>query len=230
MSKWHTCRAAQKTFCRLGSTFNDTSDPGGSRAEASALMIQGAPLTLLRSPFVGGRPFPYLRHPVRVSPVGHLPLGCPMQIRPCRIDDLPRIQALDALSFGTHHIFPDFVLRQYLDLAGPCFLLAEGDGQLLGYVLGAPSAAGDEPTGWMLSAATAPHVRGQGVAKMLGREVLNEFRRRGIGRVLATVSPDNLPSQRAQQALGFRLVSREADYLGPVEDRLVMEWRDDRLQ
>ena len=65
---------------------------------------------------------------------------------------------------------------------------------------------------------------------MLGREVLNEFRRRGIRRVLATVSPDNLPSQRAQQALGFRHVSREADYLGPGEDRLVMEWRDDTLQ
>lgn len=153
-----------------------------------------------------------------------------MQIRACRFDDLPRIQALDALSFGTHHIFPDFVLRQYLDLAGPCFLLAEGDGQLLGYVLGAPSAAGDEPTGWMLSAATAPNVRGQGVAKLLGQEVLNEFRRRGIRRVLATVSPDNLPSQRAQQALGFRVFSREADYLGPGEDRLVMEWRAEAPQ
>lgn len=150
-----------------------------------------------------------------------------MQIRPCRVDDLPSVQALDELSFGTHHLFPDFVLRQYLDLAGPCFLLAERDGGLLGYVLGAPSAAGDEPTGWMLSAATAPQARGQGVARVLGKAVLNEFGRRGIRRVLATVSPDNLASQRAQQALGFRIIAREADYLGPGEDRLVMEWRDD---
>jgi ribosomal protein S18 acetylase RimI-like enzyme len=153
-----------------------------------------------------------------------------MQIRPCHADDLPRVQALDAVSFGTHHLFPDFVLRQYLDLAGPCFLLAESEGELVGYVLGAPSAAGDEPTGWMLSAATAPHARGQGVARMLGQAVLNEFRRRGIRRVLATVSPDNLPSQRAQQALGFQMVAHEANYLGPGEDRLVMEWRDEDRQ
>jgi ribosomal protein S18 acetylase RimI-like enzyme len=150
-----------------------------------------------------------------------------MQIRPCRVDDLPRVQALDALSFGTHHLFPDFVLRQYLDLAGPCFILAERDGELLGYVLGAPSAASDEPTGWLLSAATTTQARGQGVARILGQAVLNEFGRRGIRRVLATVSPDNLASQRAQQALGFRIIAREADYLGPGEDRLVMEWRDD---
>jgi ribosomal protein S18 acetylase RimI-like enzyme len=150
-----------------------------------------------------------------------------VHIRPCRIDDLPRVQALDAVSFGTHHLFPDFVLRQYLDLAGPCFLLAERDDELLGYVLGAPSAAGDEPTGWILSAATAPKARGQGVARLLGQAVLNEFVRRGIRRVLATVSPENQSSQRAQAALGFRTIAREADYLGPGEDRLVMEWRDD---
>ncbi|WP_440028696.1 GNAT family N-acetyltransferase [Chromobacterium amazonense] len=144
-----------------------------------------------------------------------------MKLRPAQRADLAAIFAVEQAVFGSH-VYPDFFFRQALDLWPGWFWLAEDEaGQIAGYALGAPSQQPDEL--WLLSLALLPSCRGQGAGKALMQAALAAMRPQA-NTIRLTVDPAN-PAAELYRRLGFVETGREADYFGPGEARLVMQWQ-----
>lgn len=144
-----------------------------------------------------------------------------MQLRQVRLSDLPAVFAIEQAVFGSH-VYPDFFFRQALDLWPDWFWLAEDDaGAPAGYALGAPSQEPDQL--WLLSLALLPSCRGRGTGKALMQAALRAMRPRARS-VRLTVDPAN-PAAAMYRKLGFAEIGAEADYFGPGEARLLLEWQ-----
>ncbi|OYD26294.1 GNAT family N-acetyltransferase [Oceanimonas baumannii] len=141
-----------------------------------------------------------------------------MNIRAASKADLAGVYQLECDTFGSHG-YPDFFLRQAWDLWPGSMLMAEDDTGLRGYVLAGRGEVADES--WILSLAVAPAARGQGLGRKLLQAAVNELERQGCRHIKLTVLPDN-PALHLYRSLGFTEVSREEDYFGPGEPRLVM--------
>ncbi|MDI3287598.1 N-acetyltransferase [Polyangium sp. 15x6] len=136
--------------------------------------------------------------------------------------DIKAVFAVERDVFGTH-VYPDFFFRQALDLWGDTFFVADGEnGALDGYVIGAPS---HEPgVMWVLSLAVRGASRGRGIGKALMQEVLAAMKARGVASAKLTVHPDNR-AVTLYQNLGFEVITKDPNYFGENDPRLVMELR-----
>ncbi|MEO2217717.1 N-acetyltransferase [Chromobacterium vaccinii] len=144
-----------------------------------------------------------------------------MQLRQARLSDLPAVFAIEQAVFGSH-VYPDFFFRQALDLWPDWFWLAVDEtGAPAGYALGAPSQRPDEL--WLLSLALLPSCRGRGTGKALMQAALRAMQPRARY-VRLTVDPAN-PAAGMYRKLGFAEIGRDADYFGPGEARLLLEWQ-----
>ena len=140
----------------------------------------------------------------------------PPTIRPATKADLAAVHRLEGEAFGAEG-YPRFFVRQAWDLWPGSLLVAEVDGELLGYVL---AGSGEDPAeAWILSLAVAPSARRMGLGRALSEAALAAL---GEGRrVWLTVSPAS-PARRLYEGLGFVETRREDDYFGPDEARVVM--------
>jgi ribosomal protein S18 acetylase RimI-like enzyme len=144
-------------------------------------------------------------------------------IRPATRADLPALGRLGALLVRTHHEFDPqrFIpaaprtehgyaafLGSQLDDPDVVILVAEGDGEVLGYAY-----AGVEGNDWMALRGPAgvlhdivvdPARRGQGVGRMLLDATLAELRSRGAPRVVLSTAERNEAAQRLFARAGFR--------------------------
>ena len=108
---------------------------------------------------------------------------------------------------------------QELQVACARSVLAEIDGQIVGYILF-----------WLLPGAIdihniAVHVehRRRGIARLLLNKVLNEARRQSALRVMLEVRKSNLPAQKLYQSMGFLTTGvRKGYYSDDGEDALAM--------
>lgn len=140
-------------------------------------------------------------------------------VRLAQHSDLAQIWQIESKVFE-HPIYPHFFFRQALELWPEQLLVAEQEGQLLGYVLG---GGGQDPQlGWVLSLAMLPEARGQGLAQRLLEELEWQQRKLGKLRLHLTVDPHN-PANRLYERLGYQLIAVEAEYFGPGEPRNVLE-------
>jgi ribosomal protein S18 acetylase RimI-like enzyme len=98
-------------------------------------------------------------------------------------------------------------------------LIAEDDGNLVGFLLGfvAPS---DPPVGYVHLVGIHPDWRRQGVGKKLYEEFTRRCQTMGAKRLKAITNPGNSGSLRFHEALGFTVEERP-DYAGPGRARLV---------
>ncbi|MEP0546891.1 MAG: N-acetyltransferase [Rhodothermales bacterium] len=143
--------------------------------------------------------------------------------REATANDLPVLAALDRDVFG-HEAYPPFFFRQALDLWGPTFLVAETEARpVAGYALSAPSACDGEAC--ILSMATHPSCRGQGLATGLLGALLDRLDAAGTEVVWLTVHPQNAGAVHLYRGAGFVAVAEEAAYFGPGEPRVRMERR-----
>jgi ribosomal-protein-alanine N-acetyltransferase len=143
-----------------------------------------------------------------------------VNIRRARLDDLPRVQELDAEVFKDLAYQP-FILRQLFDLHAPGWVVAENDTHLVGYSLIAPDF--DRDTAWLLALGVRSDCRGRHIGERLLQESLNSLQRVEVKHVTLTVAPDNEPAIELYKKIGFMVKERQSDYLGPGEDRLLME-------
>ncbi|MCW5755455.1 MAG: GNAT family N-acetyltransferase [Phycisphaeraceae bacterium] len=147
-----------------------------------------------------------------------------MDLRSAVEGDLAALHALEVAVFGSH-AYPVSVLRQYFDLLRPDLVVAEVEGgELAGYGVGG-LCAGEPATGWVLAYGVDPRWRGRRLGDRILRELIRRLVARGAMRILATVSLANEASRRVCEGAGFEAVQTIADYFGPGEDRLVMQWR-----
>ncbi|MGY4014239.1 GNAT family N-acetyltransferase [Aeromonas molluscorum] len=129
------------------------------------------------------------------------------------------IWQIESQVFG-EAIYPDFFFRQAVDLWPDLLLVAEREGQLLGYGLG---GVGQQRTqGWLLSLAVLPQARGLGLAEAIIRKLELALRTQGCLQVRLTVDPVN-PARRLYERLGYRELTLEPAYFGPGEDRCLLE-------
>ncbi|MGB6188313.1 MAG: GNAT family N-acetyltransferase [Aeromonas molluscorum] len=129
------------------------------------------------------------------------------------------IWQIESQVFG-EAIYPDFFFRQAVDLWPDLLLVAEREGQLLGYGLG---GVGQQRTqGWLLSLAVLPQARGLGLAEAIIRKLELALRAQGCLQVRLTVDPVN-PARRLYERLGYRELTLEPAYFGPGEDRCLLE-------
>ena len=125
------------------------------------------------------------------------------QVEHCRLrsmnqDDLPAVEELDRLAFGS-------LWRNSLDSLQLAFrqaavaTVAEFDDRLVGYQISTPSPLG----GHLARLAVHPHQQGQGIGTILVVDTLNQFQRRGAQRVTVNTQRDNLASIHIYVHAGF---------------------------
>ncbi len=146
-----------------------------------------------------------------------------MTIRPAAAGDWLRIGELAQSLVRRHHAFnpsrfvaPDTLpadaytshLRADLDRGASAVLVADVDGQLVGYVF-----AGIEPESWKELRHAAGYIhdlvvddsrRHEGIGKALVAAALEWFDSRSVARVILWTAPQNAEAQRLFDRLGFR--------------------------
>lgn len=148
-----------------------------------------------------------------------------LSLRTGNPEDLDELWEIEKVCYGSVNALSRISLRQYMDLSGPGFALAETPSQVVGFAIGAVALGGDDHTGWLLDVAILPGFQGRGVGSMVCRHVLDRLTRFGVRVVRATVSPDNERSFRMLKSLGFVVVEEVLDYFGPGKRRIVVELR-----
>ena len=141
-------------------------------------------------------------------------------IRRATIADLHALSALERSHYGDLG-YPLFVIRQFIDALGPFFLVGERRGRLLGYALGS-AVRDDTDEGWILSLLVNKESRGQGLGRRLMGALMEALATAGVRNLRLTVSPKNESGVSLYKSLGFAMLEKKHDYLGPGEDRLLM--------
>lgn len=119
-------------------------------------------------------------------------------IRPVRAEDMPRIAALDGRAFLPLWHYPQATLEAASTQAAQ-FMIAERDGQMLGYQLSTIY----QNSGHLARLATDPAAQGQGIGALMVRDMIQRFARQAVHRVTVNTQSDNLVSQRLYQRMGF---------------------------
>lgn len=125
------------------------------------------------------------------------------QIRRVRMDDYSAIVHLwreAGLPVEFDRRESEGAFRRQLSHFGPCYLLSEDNGEIIGVVLGTH----DERKGWINRLAVHPKCRRRGVGKKLVAECEEAIRSCGIGIIAALVDPMNHGSCRLFDQMAYR--------------------------
>lgn len=116
-----------------------------------------------------------------------------------------------------HAPWSEVMLRE--ELGKGIFLVAERDGQAVGYV-GCQTVL-DE--GYITNVAVSPDCRRQGIGRMLLAELVSCARARGLAFVTLEARASNAPAIALYEGAGFvRVGVRKNFYTAPVEDAVLM--------
>lgn len=142
----------------------------------------------------------------------------PPLLRTATHHDMHAIWQIDVRVFG-EDVYPAFFFRQAMDLWPELLLVAEYEGELVGYVLG--GFGQDRSQGWVLSLAVLPEARGFGLAERMMRQMEANQQALQINELRLTVDPTN-PAQRLYYRLGYQMVEEVENYFGAGEHRLIL--------
>lgn len=142
-----------------------------------------------------------------------------IEIRVSRAEDFAELKSLDAEAFG-ELAYPDFVLRQFLDVHHDSLLVAVRDTGMCGYSLGVSTI--DHEEGWLLALAVRKRLRGRGYGQALTNATLDLLRSHGVRTAYLTVAPDNAAAIRVYRSVGFTPLRKAKDHLGVGQDRVIM--------
>lgn len=138
-------------------------------------------------------------------------------IRDAGIEDLPALAALERQCFSVP--WTEAQLMSQLPDSGHCFLVAEGEGELLGYV--GMVFVLDE--GYISNVATAPAARRQGIGSALIGALLERAQALSLSFVTLEVRQSNEPAKALYAKHGFAAVGlRKNYYQRPMEDAVLM--------
>ncbi len=138
------------------------------------------------------------------------------------VRDLSQVMEIERLCFVS-----PWSEQMFLEELGNSFsrcmvaeLCSEGSRHLMGYVCAWFVASEVH----LMNLATHPRARGQGVARHLLRDTVDQARARGAFRVVLEVRESNRAAQSLYLSEGFRTVGRRPRYYADTgEDALVME-------
>jgi ribosomal-protein-alanine N-acetyltransferase len=142
-------------------------------------------------------------------------------LRSGRPEDLPRLWALDRLCFEPGIAYSRREMQRFLLLPGARSILAEADGELLGFALGYPDASASD-VARVVTLDVHPDFRRHGLGRRLLRELLSRLAAGGSVRTLLEVDVRNSGAIEFYRREGFRQVRRIASYYGRGLDAFEM--------
>ncbi len=138
--------------------------------------------------------------------------------RPAQVGDLSALARIEHEAFGTG-AYSTMTFRQFLDIAGPLFVVADpGDG-VAGYALALPAITGSV---CFMSLAVSQRWRRYGLGRELFGEIVATFDTLPYSSIWLTTKPDNASILRLCESFDFTEEETKQDYFGPAEDRLLM--------
>jgi predicted GNAT superfamily acetyltransferase len=143
-----------------------------------------------------------------------------VEVRPARPDDYESIVAVVDEWWGRP--MARMLPRLFLDHFHATSLIAERDGELLGFLIGFHSASAPHRA-YIHFVGVAPAARGTGLARQLYETFFAASIQDGCTTVSAITSPMNTASVAFHRAMGFTVTGPVPDYDGPGVDRIVFE-------
>jgi ribosomal-protein-alanine N-acetyltransferase len=140
-------------------------------------------------------------------------------VRPYRETDFPAVWALERVR-DIEGYASAVTIRQAAALWPATILVADEDGEAVGFTIGAASS--DPAAGWVLRLKVCEDRRRRGYATTLLLSVFGRLRDGGVRTVRLTVAPENRPARALYEGLGFFEEAMLPDYFGPGEDRLLL--------
>lgn len=141
-------------------------------------------------------------------------------IRPVRYEDFQALQDIEYAAFGAQG-YCNYFLKMIPHLFPASCLLAEVNGQVAGYSLGAVD--GHDPTRtWILTAAVKREFQNRGLGRELTCRLMQVMEERGTRSFMLTVEPNN-PARQWYFRLGFKDIKFEQNCYGEDQDRFYME-------
>ncbi len=125
---------------------------------------------------------------------------------------------------------PEVFIRQAGVLFTDTFLVAECDGRIVGYTIGA-LVQHQPATGWIVRLVVAERYRRRGLGGDLVAAVTGSLRERGAGEVYLSVAPGNRVARALYERHGFRETDFCPAYFGEGGDRHILKrdlsgWED----
>jgi predicted GNAT superfamily acetyltransferase len=143
-----------------------------------------------------------------------------VDVRPARPEDYEAIVAVVDDWWGRP--MARMLPRLFLDHFHRTSLVAERDGELLGFLIGFHSASAPHRA-YIHFVGVAPAARGTGLARRMYEKFFEASIQDGCTTVSAITSPMNTASVAFHKALGFTVIGPVPDYDGPGVDRIVFE-------
>jgi ribosomal-protein-alanine N-acetyltransferase len=140
-------------------------------------------------------------------------------LRNARPEDLPRLWELDRLCFEPGIAYSRREIRRFLLLPGARSVLAERDGELMGFALGYPDAP---DVARVVTLDVHPVFRRRGLGRRLLRELLDGLAAAGSARALLEVDVRNSGAIEFYRREGFRETRRLPSYYGRGLDAFEM--------
>jgi ribosomal-protein-alanine N-acetyltransferase len=122
-----------------------------------------------------------------------------VELRDARAADVAALVRMDRAAFSAHWHHGPEAMRYSLAIS-PHFVVAECQGQLVGYVEGVLRKSGAH----LNRIAVDPRYQGRNIGATLLHDALNSFWRKGAAQVSLNTQRDNLRSQRLYRRFGFR--------------------------
>jgi ribosomal-protein-alanine N-acetyltransferase len=130
---------------------------------------------------------------------------------------VPKVSALEALCFSTP--WSENSIRSELENPYSIWLVALEETELAGYL----GVQFGPDGGDIMTIATDPAYRGQGVGRLLLTTMTGLLREKQLGYLTLEVRPSNEPALKLYEAFGFRQVGRRPNYYkNPREDALLL--------
>jgi ribosomal-protein-alanine N-acetyltransferase len=107
-------------------------------------------------------------------------------------------------------------------LGDPGFVVAERDGDVIGYAVADSVANHGAPLGHLKDLAVDPEHRGEGIGRLLLSQTLTRLFIEGVSRVKLEVRRGNRPARSLYEEFGFELHHVSPNYYDDGEDALVM--------
>lgn len=149
-------------------------------------------------------------------------LGMGWSVRPYRDGDFEAVLALERVRDPEGYA-STVTIRQAAALWPATFLVADEDGEVVGFAIGAASA--DPAIGWVLRLKVRRDRRRRGIATVLIGELVSRLGEGGVRDLRLTVAPENAPALALYRRWGFEERAVLPGYFGPGEDRLVLARR-----
>jgi len=138
-------------------------------------------------------------------------------IRHAKPTDLPHVCEIERLSF--EHPYPPSYIHALASLSPDTFLVAEKDGQLVGYAAALLEGRG---LGHIFSIAVLRKHRRKGVGTNLVNRMIEILKKHGASSIRLEVRRKNRRAQKLYEKLGFKKAYKVKGYYEDGEDCIVM--------